>query len=133
MNLHQAKVCIIENSIPCPPSSCRIWERPTSNKYGVLFVNGKPQGVHRVAYQVWNGIIPDGMLVCHTCDVTHCVNPEHLFIGTQKDNKEDAARKNRNACGEQIASSVMTKDLVAQIRKRFKVEKALRLSHHRLA
>ena len=50
---------------------------------------------HRVAYKLRYGEIPEGMLVLHTCDVRHCVNPDHLFLGTHKDNTQDMIKKGR--------------------------------------
>lgn len=50
---------------------------------------------HRVAWELCRGPIPDGLKVCHTCDVPRCCNPAHLFIGTQQDNLADARRKGR--------------------------------------
>jgi hypothetical protein len=48
-----------------------------------------------MAYECFVGEIPDGMLVCHTCDVPGCVNPEHLFLGMPKDNTADMIKKGR--------------------------------------
>jgi hypothetical protein len=52
---------------------------------------------HRYAYQEEYGKIPDGMLICHNCDNPSCVNPKHLFLGTQKDNALDRSKKGRGA------------------------------------
>ncbi len=55
---------------------------------------------HRASYFMHKGDIPDGALVCHKCDNTRCINPLHLFTGTEKDNAVDAANKGRLATGE---------------------------------
>ena len=63
--------------------------------YAYLWYKGEYQGVHRISYQLNKGRIPKGLQVLHTCDTPRCWNPDHLFLGTSKENHDDAVAKGR--------------------------------------
>jgi hypothetical protein len=80
------------------PTGCVEWTgSTTSDGYGQLTVNGRHMLAHRLAWEVHNGPIPDGQIVCHTCDNRSCINVGHLWLGTQRDNVRDAMAKGRRA------------------------------------
>lgn len=67
--------------------------------YGRLRVDGVERYAHRYAWESVNGPIPEGMFVCHACDNPPCINPAHLFLGTQADNNRDRIAKGRPGVG----------------------------------
>ncbi len=79
--------------------TCWLWTASKfKNKgYGQFGFNGKNTQAHRVAWTITYGEIPKGMYVCHSCDNQSCVRPEHLFLGTPKDNVQDCINKKRRA------------------------------------
>jgi hypothetical protein len=86
------------------------------------FGRGKDRGkwvVHRIAYTIWKGEIPSGYCVLHSCDNTACFNPDHLWLGTQKDNMNDKARKGRchNNQGSKSGMSKLEETQVLEIRR----------------
>lgn len=75
---------------------CWIWNfRKNEDGYGELFVDGKKQKAHRISYQLFKGDIPKGLFVLHKCDNPSCINPDHLFLGTNADNMNDMKLKGR--------------------------------------
>ena len=86
----------IQKNISINDSECWIWRGAKHRQgYGNISFNKKNQLLHRVAWQIYKGDIPGNLLVCHKCDVTSCCNPEHLFLGTQQDNVDDAVTKKK--------------------------------------
>lgn len=82
-------------------SECILWDKSVSNTgYGQSWRSGKSVSAHRLAYEDANGPIPQGLSVLHRCDVKLCVNPEHLYLGTPKNNARDAVERGQIATGE---------------------------------
>lgn len=79
--------------VPVTESGCWLW-MGVIHASGYGHYNGKK--AHRLSWELHNGSIPDGMCICHKCDVPSCVNPNHLFLGTQGDNVRDAWTKGRH-------------------------------------
>lgn len=97
--------------------TCWLWTASTKRGYGNFKIDGKQKIAHRVAYTLWIGEIPDGLLVRHKCNNPHCVNPDHLEIGTRQDIANDMVRAGRQAIqkGEQHK---LTREQVDEIRSR---------------
>ena len=98
--------------------SCWFWTSTLDpNGYGKFGINGKGEFAHRVAWELTNGPIPEGLCVLHNCpdgDNPRCVNPDHLWLGTKKDNSDDASKKGR-LIGHQ--GRKLTEDDVREIRR----------------
>lgn len=100
-----------------PETDCWLWQGgKESYGYAVMCFQGQRNiRVHRFVYEKLVGPIPSGALLCHTCDVRHCINPKHLFIGSGADNMRDMASKGRSAHGERNGVHKLTEDEVLKI------------------
>ena len=87
--------------------------------YGDFKVNKKNILAHRFSYQINKGKISKGLYILHTCDNPSCVNPEHLWQGTQLENMRDCHNKGRGARGKKIWNYKLKKVQVNEIRKKY--------------
>lgn len=109
---------IRENIKVSPDTSCWLWQMACDRDgYGRLWWSGKMWIVHRLAYTAYNGEIPKGLIVRHTCDTPQCCNPEHLLVGTKRDNSNDMIGRGRSSHGEKNPNAKLTWEIVKNIRK----------------
>lgn len=123
---------------PEPMSGCWLWIAAIMSKgYGMFsYPCGRPKFclilAHRYAWEHTFGPIPRGKFVCHHCDVRSCVNPQHLFLGTNFDNAHDAMAKGRIRRGERHGMVRLSNNEVFEIRRLWQPgnERALALQFH---
>jgi hypothetical protein len=117
--------------------TCWLWTGATTKfGHGVVICKGTKrrgatQKAHRISWLLHFGPVPDGMFVCHTCDVPACVNPDHLYVGTAKDNTRDCLVRGRidrvkRPRGEKHGNSKLNADIVRDIRARREQGETLR-------
>ena len=93
--------------------------------YGKIVIGGrkgKLYSSHRLSWEIEYGCIPKGMHICHHCDNKLCVRPSHLFIGTRKDNMQDAVKKERITKGEKQGNSKLIEEQIKSIRTDLRTE-----------
>lgn len=106
---------------PEPNSGCWLWSgNLTESGYGRVTIGRKDYRAHRVSWALANGRgIPDGAFICHRCDTPSCINPAHLFPGSNRDNVRDMIEKGRKAstAGDRHGKRKLTADIVRAIRQ----------------
>lgn len=114
---------------------CWLWKGSRCQKgYGIFVIRGKNYQAHRLSYELAYGITLGSVLGCHSCDTPSCVNPQHIWPGTQAENMADRDRKGRTARGtrhgtktkpnsvargEQVGNAKLTASQVIEIRQRY--------------
>jgi hypothetical protein len=115
-------------SIPEPNSGCLLWLGMSIRRgYGMMRWDGRMQLSHRLSWINTYGPIPEGLFVCHHCDVPACINPAHLFIGPAAANVADKMKKGRHRVliGQDHKRSKLTDDQVREIRSSTESKRAL--------
>lgn len=112
-------------------STCWLWKASVNTQgYGQIMIDKKPRGSHRVSWELAHGSIPNNLWVLHKCDNPPCVNPDHLYLGTAKDNADDMISRNRQnnvrpknpAIGSRHGRSKLIESEVIEIRNRYKTK-----------
>lgn len=108
------------DTTPGQSKGCWNWKgKPKEDGYGQFLVktDGKQKlyKAHRYSWELHNGPIPPGFMVCHTCDNRMCVKPEHFFLGTHKDNSQDMVQKGRSCLGQKNGRTGLTDQQAKEI------------------
>jgi hypothetical protein len=118
-----AKVAVVPGDGCWEWTASRVGRNRPGGGYGQFWCSEKQTQLkaHRVAWEQANGPIPAGMLVCHRCDNPGCVRPDHLFLGTPKDNTVDMVQKGRDwkHAGALCPRAILTESQVREIRRKY--------------
>jgi len=101
---------------------CFVWQGHINKSgYGSVWHDGKTRDVHRVAYELSKGAIPEGLCIMHSCDNRPCINPKHLSCGTRLQNTADMIAKGREnkVSGVKHSNAKLTPEIAKEIRERF--------------
>lgn len=100
--------------------SCWLWQAHKNHKGYGMFHYKKEMSAHKFSYMLHKGNVPEGMYVCHSCDTPACVNPEHLWLGTNDDNQKDSTLKGRRKLfstrGSNVGTAKLNEEKVRQIK-----------------
>jgi hypothetical protein len=109
----------VNDKIQISDTGCWLWtDSLVTGGYGGITINKKRYRATHIVYKLYKNIdIPEGKMLCHTCDNPACVNPDHLFIGNQIDNLRDMRLKNRHAFGSGNGTAKLSEKIVPIIRE----------------
>jgi hypothetical protein len=121
-DIETIKIRFLKYVAPPNENLCHLWLGADKRAYGKFWDGDKYESAHRVSYRLHKGEIPAGMVVMHTCDVSNCVNPNHLVLGTQSENVIDCVVKGRadkttKARGEFSGRAILHEENVLEILK----------------
>lgn len=127
------RCALLSGVVEAEPDACWVWSKYTNKQgYGQLTFHATQHFVHRVAWELHNGPVPEGLYVLHHCDNPPCCNPSHLWLGTLRDNNYDCKSKGRrvDTHGSDRYNAKLTEQFVRQIRVSSYSERALAKKYH---
>lgn len=102
-------------------TGCWEFQHACASGYGSVWTRRGTMSAHKASYTAFVGEVPEGLCVMHSCDNTGCINPEHLELGTPKDNSEDMVFRGRSAVGERNGHAVLSVEQIEEIRAKWRI------------